>query len=90
MDETDFKTLEAGKVDKVLMSFAPALKKIRFGCAKMVWDARRKKVVASGRKGIVPCLAGLRDHETATRKKMTNGNHGRLLPVYLQGAQQRF
>jgi len=43
MDETDFKTLEAGKVEKFLMSLAPALKKIRSGCAKMVWDARRKK-----------------------------------------------
>src|SRR5438045_997387 len=43
MDERDFKTLEAGKVDNVLVSLAPALKKIRSGCAKMVGDARRKK-----------------------------------------------
>ncbi len=43
MDEKDFKTLEAGKVGNVLMSLAPALKKIRYGCAKKVWDARRKQ-----------------------------------------------
>ena len=43
MDERDLKTLEAGKVGNVLMSLAPALKRIRYGCARKVWDARRKQ-----------------------------------------------
>lgn len=43
MDERDFKTLEAGKVGNVLMSLAPALKRIRYSCAKKVWDAKRKQ-----------------------------------------------
>ena len=43
MDERDLKTLEAGKVGNVLMSFGPALKRIRYGCARKVWDARRKQ-----------------------------------------------
>ena len=42
MDEDMFKKLEAGKVGSVLMSLGPALKGIRSGCAKKVWDARRK------------------------------------------------
>src|SRR5690348_10420444 len=32
MEEKDFKTLEAGKVDRVLMSLAPALKTFRYVC----------------------------------------------------------
>jgi hypothetical protein len=43
MDERDFKTLEAGKVGIVLMSLAPALKRIRYSCAKKVWEAKRKQ-----------------------------------------------
>ena len=43
MDERDLKTLEAGKVGNVLMTLAPALKRIRYGCARKVWDARRKQ-----------------------------------------------
>ena len=43
MDERDLKTLEAGKVGNLLMSLAPALKRIRYGCARKVWDARRKQ-----------------------------------------------
>ena len=43
MDERDLKALEAGKVGNVLMSSAPALKRIRYGCARKVWDARRKQ-----------------------------------------------
>jgi hypothetical protein len=43
MDEKDFKTIEAGKVDHVLMSLAPALKKIRYICARKVWDAKRRR-----------------------------------------------
>jgi hypothetical protein len=43
MDERDLKTLEAGKVGNVLMSLAPALKRIRYSCAKKVWDAKRKQ-----------------------------------------------
>ena len=43
MDERDLKTLEAGKVGNVLMRLAPALKRIRYGCARKVWDARRKQ-----------------------------------------------
>jgi hypothetical protein len=43
MDEEMFKKLEAGKVGSVLMSLGPALKGIRPGCAKKVWDARRKR-----------------------------------------------
>jgi hypothetical protein len=48
-------TDEAGTVDKVLMSLAPALK-IRSGVAKKCGTPEGKKVV-SGRKGIVPCFA---------------------------------
>jgi len=43
MDERDFKKLEAGKVGNVLMSLAPTLKRIHYGCAKKVLDARRKQ-----------------------------------------------
>jgi hypothetical protein len=43
MDGRDFKTLEAGKVGNVLMSLAPALKRIRSGCAKKVCEVRRKQ-----------------------------------------------
>jgi hypothetical protein len=43
MDERDLKTLEAGKVGNLLMILAPALKRIRYGCARKVWDARRRQ-----------------------------------------------
>jgi hypothetical protein len=43
MDEQMFRKLEAGKVGNVLMSLAPALKGIRYVCAKKVWDARQKR-----------------------------------------------
>jgi hypothetical protein len=43
MDEQMFRKLEAGKVGSVLMSLAPALKAIRYVCAKKVLDARQKQ-----------------------------------------------
>jgi hypothetical protein len=43
MDEHMFRKLEAGKVGDVLMSLGPALKGIRYVCAKKVWDARKKR-----------------------------------------------
>jgi hypothetical protein len=43
MDEQTFRKLEAGKVDSVLMSLGPALKGIRYVCAKKVWEAKQKR-----------------------------------------------
>ena len=43
MDGATFKKLEAGKVGSVLMSLGPALKGIRYVCAKKVWDAKQKR-----------------------------------------------
>ena len=43
IDEEMFKKLEAGKVGIVVMSLGPALKGIRYVCAKKVWDVRRKR-----------------------------------------------
>jgi hypothetical protein len=43
MDEQTFRKLEAGKVGSVLMSLGPALKGIRYVCAKKVWDAKQKR-----------------------------------------------
>jgi hypothetical protein len=43
MDEQMFKKLEAGKVGSVLMSLGPALKGIRYVCAKKVWDSKQKR-----------------------------------------------
>jgi hypothetical protein len=43
MDEQMFRKLEAGKVGSVLMSLGPALKAIRYVCAKKVLDARQKQ-----------------------------------------------
>jgi hypothetical protein len=43
MDEQMFRKLEAGKVGGVLMSLGPALKGIRYVCAKKVWDAKQKR-----------------------------------------------
>jgi hypothetical protein len=43
MDEQMFRKLEAGKVGSVLMSLGPALKTIRYVCAKKVLDARQKQ-----------------------------------------------
>jgi hypothetical protein len=43
VEPTRSKTLEAGKVGNVLMTLAPALKKIRYSCAKKMWDAKQKQ-----------------------------------------------
>jgi hypothetical protein len=43
MDEQIFRKLEAGRVGDVLMSLGPALKAIRYVCAKKVLDARQKR-----------------------------------------------
>jgi hypothetical protein len=43
LDEQMFRKLEAGKVGSVLMTLAPALKAIRYVCAKKVFDARQKR-----------------------------------------------
>jgi hypothetical protein len=37
--------LEAGKVGGVLMSLGPALKGIRYVCAKKVWDVREPAII---------------------------------------------